>query len=310
VAVALLAALMSVVVGAAVLLGYANPSRYQLAYISVPDPANDDRTTLYIHDLRADVRLPIVQDYLGWGSAIAWSPDGERIAFSAFAPGEVRRNIYVVDIRTRATERITGGTVVTDHNSPSWSPDGGRLAYHAVTPDTGGNIDLYIYDFASATHDLITGRAYRQFTPAWSPDGRMIAYESSQPPNFSPTIFLYDTQTGSTTPLYDTPDTNINPAWSPDGRRMVYASQPNADTPLNLYIVDIETRALRRLTSLARAQAAEPAWSPDGRMIAYVGFSVDSTRPPRLYLQAADGTGAAIPITEGGAGYRQPSWRP
>jgi Tol biopolymer transport system component len=60
----------------------------------------------------------------------AWSPDGRRIAFTKNR-GNDTWDIYVMDIRTRRTSRITRAPVGSGHGDsfPAWSPDGRRIAF-------------------------------------------------------------------------------------------------------------------------------------------------------------------------------------
>lgn len=99
-------------------------------------------------------------------AAVAWSPEGTRLASSA-------------SVGVRVWEARTGQTLLT-YPHPSvyrgpvaWSPDGRRLASlafkeyaHVVqvwNPDTGETSSSY------------TGHTRYIFTLAWSPDGRYIA---------------------------------------------------------------------------------------------------------------------------------------
>ncbi|MEZ5186055.1 MAG: hypothetical protein R2720_09945 [Candidatus Nanopelagicales bacterium] len=93
---------------------------------------------------------------------LAWSPSGERIAFSSAAwnllPGDTNRGIqqhvYVKDLATGAIQRVS-----TDKHgvpsawgtslAPSWSPDGRRISFSSdaadlVPGDTNGEGDIFI----------------------------------------------------------------------------------------------------------------------------------------------------------------------
>jgi dipeptidyl aminopeptidase/acylaminoacyl peptidase len=107
----------------------------------------------------------------------AWSPDGQRIAFSAARePGLIglaSADIYVLDVAAKATRRVVR-TPGPDTN-PVWSPDGLALAYQslagkeeysyrnhfvAVVPAGGGEPRL-----------LTEGFDERAFPLAWGPSG-------------------------------------------------------------------------------------------------------------------------------------------
>ena len=58
-----------------------------------------------------------------------------------------------------------------------------------------------------------------------------------------------------------------SPAWSPDGTRIAYCSD-KAGTA-DIYVLDLATKAERRVTNFADSAELEPAWSPDGKKLAF-----------------------------------------
>jgi dipeptidyl aminopeptidase/acylaminoacyl peptidase len=107
----------------------------------------------------------------------AWSPDGQRIAFSAARqPGLVGlagADIYVLDVAAKATRRVVR-TAGPDTN-PVWSPDGRSLAYQSFA---GKEEYSYRNHFvAVVTADggeprlLTDGFDERAFPLAWGPSG-------------------------------------------------------------------------------------------------------------------------------------------
>ena len=303
----MVATLLSALTFAAVLLGEINPSYNQLLYISQAQITTDNRVTLYIHDLRADIRLPIVEDYLGWGSDAAWSPDGKSIAYSVFEEGEIRRNIYIVDVTTRNSRRITGNTIVTDHNSPTWSPDGRYIAYHAVTPDAGGDLDLYLYDLQEDEQHLIYSNPGQDFVPAWSPAGGYIAFERQSPSRGQTSLYILDLSTSKAAPLNDSTAYNVAPAWSPDGTQIAFASQPVPYEGYKIYVINADGTGLELIPTDHPSYLRETSWSPDGHYLAYTHFGNDAYR---IYITRADGSGQPRAITPADEWYRQPAWRP
>jgi len=111
-----------------------SPSRNELALVT-------NGGDLVIADLDGgEVRIA----YDGGGgralSTPSWSPDGERIAFSAEVDGPGQ--IFVIDRDGSDPVQLTSGT--DDNDDPTWSPDGGWIAFSrggdhtdlfAVTPD-------------------------------------------------------------------------------------------------------------------------------------------------------------------------------
>ena len=93
-------------------------------------------------------------------SSPAWSPDGRRIAFEAFALDQFESGIYVMNDDGSAPRLL-----VPWASSPAWSPDGASLAFQS-----NGAIGVVNAD----------GSGRRTFSPIdaaglqWTPDGRIV----------------------------------------------------------------------------------------------------------------------------------------
>jgi Tol biopolymer transport system component len=124
----------------------------------------------------------------------AWSPDGEKIAFSSHG------NIYVLNADGSGRTQLTDyppGSYDYERSSywaagPNWSPDGAKLLYARDSP---GNLDPYDDGLqvinADGSGDITIGRGEKHLPmAAWSPDGRYIVYDV---PTFG--FYLYDVGT-------------------------------------------------------------------------------------------------------------------
>ena len=141
----------------------------------------------------------------------------------------------------------------------------------------------------------------RGFGPVWSPDGRTIALTDLISPT-AQTMFVMDADGSNRRrlPLATGGKRNVSNysgTWSPDGTRLAFTRSvtgPHTRTgwAVDVYIVDLDGKNLRRLTSSGAAYA--PTWSPDGRRIAYlgvVGATDTSDASYRLHVVNADGSG-------------------
>jgi dipeptidyl aminopeptidase/acylaminoacyl peptidase len=88
--------------------------------------------------------------------------------------------IYLFEIATKKTDRLTGGK--WDESSPSWSPDGSRIAFmsnHAEDPDRDPAGQVYVAESKPGTAikpvTPPTSRGGRA-RPQWSPDGKWITF--------------------------------------------------------------------------------------------------------------------------------------
>lgn len=101
----------------------------------------------------------------------------------------------------------------------------------------------------------------------WHPNGRDFVFSGIS--KGSPILTVVDTEQGKAIEEFRIQEAGeiFNPAWSPDGRFIVYAASVGG--LMDLFVLDVETRERRRLTTDAYADL-QPDWSPDGTRIAFV----------------------------------------
>ncbi len=99
-----------------------------------------------------------------------FSPDGTRIAYSAFSRGGYR-DLWLVDIATGERLRITNDRALD--RGPAWSPNG-KTVYFAS--DRTGISNLYAFRVDSNELVQVTNVIGGAFQPDVSPDGRTLVY--------------------------------------------------------------------------------------------------------------------------------------
>jgi hypothetical protein len=99
-----------------------------------------------------------------------WSPDGSKIAFSAWTDGGYR-DIRLVDVATGALTEITHDRALD--TGPAFSPDGKTLFFSS---DRTGIANIYAYDFATGALDQVTNVINGAFQPDVDREGKRIAY--------------------------------------------------------------------------------------------------------------------------------------
>ncbi|HIE29015.1 TPA: hypothetical protein EYP66_17205, partial [Candidatus Poribacteria bacterium] len=82
--------------------------------------------------------------------------------------------------------------------------------------------------------------------------------------------------------------------WSPDGKQITFVSAPSPKADhlrfnATIQIVDVETKAIRKLTSYDGGESA-PRWSPDGKYLAFL-YRTDDANPLQMdiYIIPAEG---------------------
>jgi Tol biopolymer transport system component len=190
--------------------------------------------------------------------AVAWSPDGSRLAMFAYGGIVIAR----VD-STGPVLRLPQEYGELD-GSPTWSPDGKHLAFvHDPGEETW--IDEFVVFVGDVSGSFVSN--YRRLTsasqsstmylqPAWSPDGTRIA-------------------------MVACPETED--AW---------LSAPCAGA--SLVVMNADGSQLRTLA--ATRGFANPTWSPDGQTIAFANGCADDRCQSAVLYVTADGARKGVLI--------------
>jgi Tol biopolymer transport system component len=189
----------------------------------------------------------------------AWSPDGERLAFSSRRSGSF--DIYSMSADGTDLRRLTTTKRDQDLN-PTWSPDGRSIAFQRGQP---GRIFVMKADGSGARQ--VTDDLAEESEPAWSPDGSWIVYSRRTPGTTVRELWLVRPDGSERHKLTSFGSAVYDPAWSPDSTRIVFAGDLDGEV-FDIYSIGVQGKDLRRHTQSAD-DAFEPSWSPDGRTIAF-----------------------------------------
>ncbi|MBX6364210.1 MAG: PD40 domain-containing protein [Gemmatimonadetes bacterium] len=149
-------------------------------------------------------------------------PDGKSLVALSDESGEIELWRLPANGVGAATQLTKDGTILRWDAFPS--PDGKWIAH------TDKNQRLWVLDVATGASRRIAENRYGDLRDlAWSPDSRWLAYVEDAPSSFS-RIVLYDTRTGTATPVTTDRFSSYSPTWSPDGKWLWFLSDRTFDT--------------------------------------------------------------------------------
>lgn len=241
---------------------------------------------IVILDANLGETLLTISDDTLIGVALAWSPDGSKIAASVTSE-EIGDRAAVWDAYTGDLLAVTGALDDLVMNL-DWSPDGRYI----VTAGGAGTLAI-IWDAETGEHVMtLDGHTGIVNAAAWHPDGSMIVTAGDDRQ-----ALLWDAQTGDLLASLPHSSPVIGAAWSPDGSLLTISDDGRALiwnteysemvfrfttgtsfranwSPNASHIITAGVDGTSRIWSLipagvigfdARRKYEEAAWSPEGR---------------------------------------------
>jgi WD40-like Beta Propeller Repeat len=195
-----------------------------------------------------------------YAAAPAWSPDGERLAFSVIRPGS-QPQLWIVEADGTGLRQVTGA----GGYDPAWSPDGQRLVFSVDRLDNRECHwrDLYTVGADGSGLELLIRRGD---DPDWSARGEIVfehMYEhwtSGDAAECEPGHRLVVLRPGERPRRLAS---GSDPSWAPGGRAVAFVG------PGGVRRKSVGARGPGRLLVSRPLLIWEPTWSPDGRSIVY-----------------------------------------
>jgi dipeptidyl aminopeptidase/acylaminoacyl peptidase len=229
----------------------------------------------------------------GAESGAAWSPDSQRLAFSAQREGDAENQIYILDLAAggeavRLTS-LSGGAA-----SPKWRPDGKALLFSSlVYPEAGDD---------AANRKIVEERRARKYSARvyegfpirhwdqWLDDRQLRLFVQDAEPGVPARDLLAGTrliaEPGYGMPFAPTGGQQLDATWTPDGQSIVFAATTRRNTAAyafyntHLFQVTASGGEPRQLTGGLDAYS-HPAFRPDGRAL-YCKYSKSTDNPYNL----------------------------
>ena len=248
----------------------------------------------------------------------AWSSisaDGRYLSFDSLSTNLVsgdtngRRDVFVRDLQTGTTERVSVNSSEVQHNGlyssvSSISADGRYVAFtsdatNLITGDDNGSIsDIFVRDRQSGTTSRVsvnssgTGGDGASMIPYISADGRYVAFLSDATnlvtgdSSWTRDIFVHDRQTGNTewVSVNSNEIPGDNHSWSAsisaDGRYVAFESSAanlatgDSNGVRDIFVRDLQTGTTERVSidgsgAQGNGDSIAPSISGDGRYVAF-----------------------------------------
>lgn len=228
-----------------------SPNGDELAFIGAP--SGELRELWVMNGDGSDQR--VISDVVGpVGGRPAWSPDGQRLLFSAWAATYVvnRDGTGQVDL-TPASGAVTSAT---------WSPDGQWIAYHGLETDGRTGIFRMRPDGTDRTRILEVEWSMDRIV-RYAPTGSLIAYDHLSE------IWTMNEDGSDATALTDSPGSgDDSPVWSPDGTHIAFRT--DGGSYFDIAVIEIGSGAtVAQKGHQGIGDADNVVWSPDGTRIVF-----------------------------------------
>ena len=201
------------------------------------------------------------EDLRTQGSGLAWSPDGDCIAFIA----KYRGSDYLLEINiiTKKLQRRLKLDFDAAH-SPSYDGSGDRIVFATLS---GGQADLFIVELMTGEITRLTNDSFNDNHPSWHPTKEEIVYASEREGKNK--LIIFDVNRRTQRQLTYGEHHAVSPSWTADGEKLIFCSDLNG--AYDLYTIKPDGTEFTRLTRLMTG-CFNPSFSPNQKHIVFTGY--------------------------------------
>jgi len=209
---------------------------------------------IYSYQL-ADGSVDRLTNRSGVLTAPEYSPDGERITYTRWAPNSEKYQIMIMERNGNDQSNIPG----IEGWDPTWSPDGKHILFAS---NRNGPIQLFsIRDDGKNLH-LVSNLPAMRGRSDWSPDGNYIVTYSGEA--WHRELYIMESDGSNARQLTPTGGNSQGPSFSPDGKWVAFTAYFDNYEDIHgceIYIIRTDGTDLRRLTNNDYCDY-QPRWGP------------------------------------------------
>ena len=177
-----------------------------------------------------------------------YSPDQQRIAFSALRDGDTNPEVWVMNADGTGATRLTQtppalpGQQFVWSLHPTWSANGQQIAYASTV---SGSTQIWIMNSGGTNQRQLTSGLGPDYpdanVPHWSLDGSKITFWSGFEGQYGD-VWTMDPDGSNPVRVTTTPDlvNSDDPHWSPDGTRIVFG-RGSPGQPRSMWVIEVAT---------------------------------------------------------------------
>jgi Tol biopolymer transport system component len=196
-------------------------------------------------------------------------PKGSHIAYTT-PDGPATTALWVADLNSGASARITPAGDPAAYANPVWSPAGDSILYVRRNPaDEDSAPRIYAIHPDGQPLGQISGQGDGAGeAPVWSPDATHVALREVVPQLNKTTLVISDF---TANPIKIPIGTSTRTAWSPDGQWLVY-DELSAGGDGGSHLVLLRADGTQRTVLFPGETHIDtaPTWSPDGETLAFL----------------------------------------
>ncbi len=266
---------------------------------SVVEPSYDEKevvSDLWIMPTDGSAKPHKLTNTKGAEGGTTWSPDSQKIAFSARREGDEANQIYLLEVgKPGDAVRVT--SLSTGARAPQFSPDGKMLLFTSSVFPGAMNDDDNKKIAAERKARKYNARVFEGFPirnwDRWMDDKQSHVFVQSLEPNAKAKDILAGTKlvqekgfAGRTISGGD----ELDAVWTPDSKSIIFVAMVDrvrsayAETHTRLYQISADGSNLMQLTPDGTANgytisASRPRFSPDGKAL----YCITEMRKDKLY---------------------------